>query len=227
MPRIRKIQLIPANPVTLLTLRSEHAQQRAPDAPRRQTFQRRITPHEKLRHETMSFIDLRPDLFQPSNRQSVQCKDFLAQQKLCMNRLPGHHAPGIRPITFFRSHSSHSNAGVFSASTSARTVFKPTLILPHGIRYGADSIWRLSIKLAIAFPKRLLKRFISVLTPNSIYATRGGLPGSTSRTIPSTRPIRRFERSSICLSRQSRIRSISYLRRSVKESRPQPARTPG
>src|SRR6185369_470287 len=122
------------------------------------------------------------------------------------------HAPGIRPTTFLRSQSSHSSAGVFSASTSAFTVFRPTWSLPNGIRYGSDSISKRRASRTNKFPSRILNRSKNV---------------STSRTIPSTRPIRRWLRSSSGLSRQSLNKFISSLRRSVMESKRLPAQTPG
>src|SRR6185369_15587700 len=43
--------------------------------------------------KTVPFVDLGADIFQPANRQSVQCKHFLSQQKLCMYLLTRHLRP--------------------------------------------------------------------------------------------------------------------------------------
>src|SRR6185369_5123786 len=164
---IREIQLVPTYPVTLLLLRPENPQHGAPDTPCRQPLKHRVTSDQKLRHEIVSPVDLRPNVFQTPNRLPIHCQNLLTQQQLYMHLVPHHFPPGIRRITLFRSHSSHSNAGVLSASTSASTWFSPTLTALHAMLYGADLMCLLSINRPITLPRRRLKRFIKVFTPNS------------------------------------------------------------
>src|ERR1700754_1297864 len=137
-------------------------------APRRQSFQKRITTDQKLRHKTVTpCIELRTHFFKPPDGPPVERKHPLPNQQFQMYLLSLHLAPGMRPITFFRNHNSHSNGGDFSASTSAITWFKPIFSLPHGMRNGSGEIPRPLNQFATLLPTRLLKRFISVVTPTS------------------------------------------------------------